>query len=108
MVVDDASADRTVEIAVGMGAQVVSHAFAGFGPQKNFALSLATGDWVLSIDADEWVSKTLAQEILAPIAKGDADAYEMPRLSRFLGRPMGHSGWNPDYWLRWLRAAQAH
>jgi len=108
IVVDSGSTDRTVEIAGGMGARVVSHAFAGFGPQKNFALSLATGDWVLSIDADEWVSEALAQEIRAAIAKGDAQAYEMPRLSRFLGRPMRHSGWYPDYVLRLFRRGRAY
>jgi glycosyltransferase involved in cell wall biosynthesis len=108
IVVDGGSSDRTVEIAAGMGARVVSHAFAGFGPQKNVALSLATGDWVLSIDADEQVSEALAQEILAAIAQGDADAYEMPRLSRFLGRPMRHSGWYPDHVLRLFRRGRAH
>ena len=108
IVVDCGSSDGTVDIARGKGTRVAHHDFSGFGPQKNYALSLATGDWVLSIDADEWVSKTLAQEILAAIAKGDADAYEMPRLSRFLGRPMRHSGWYPDYVLRLFRRGKAH
>ena len=35
----------------------------GFGPQKNRAVDLATGDWVLSIDADELVTPELAREI---------------------------------------------
>jgi glycosyltransferase involved in cell wall biosynthesis len=108
IVVDGGSTDRTVEIAAGMGARVVSHPFAGFGSQKNFALSLATGDWVLSIDADEWVSKALAQEILAAIATAKVDGFEMPRLSRFLGRPMRHSGWHPDYVLRLFRRGRAY
>jgi glycosyltransferase involved in cell wall biosynthesis len=108
IVVDDGSSDCTVETANAKGARVVSHAFDGFGPQKNFALSLAAGDWVLSIDADERVSPALARAINAAICNGDADAYEMPRLSRFLGRVMRHSGWYPDYVLRLFRKGRAH
>jgi glycosyltransferase involved in cell wall biosynthesis len=107
IVVDSGSTDRTVELAQAKGARVVSHAFEGFGAQKNHALSLAVGDWILSIDADERVSSALATAIIAAIAKGGVDAYEMPRLSRFLGRAMHHSGWYPDYVLRLFRRGSA-
>jgi glycosyltransferase involved in cell wall biosynthesis len=103
IVVDSGSTDDTVAIAKGCGAQVVTHEWGGFGVQKNFALSLARGDWVLSIDADERVPPQLAFEITAAIASGAAEGYEMPRRSTFLGRPMLHSGWSPDYVLRLFR-----
>jgi hypothetical protein len=62
----------------------------------------------LSVDADERVSTRLAHAIKTAVARGDADAYEMPRLSRFLGRAMRHSGWYPDYVLRLFRNGKAH
>ncbi|MBZ0147322.1 MAG: glycosyltransferase family 2 protein [Pseudorhodoplanes sp.] len=107
IVVDSGSSDDTVKIAEGKGARVVHHDFEGFGAQKNFALSLAQGDWILSLDADERVSKELADEIKAAISQPRADAYEMPRLSSFCGRPMRHSGWFPDYVLRLFRRGKA-
>ena len=91
IVVDGGSTDETVDIARAKGARVEHHDWAGFGPQKNYALSLATGDWVLSIDADETVSPALAAEIERAIATPAADAYEFPRLSMFCGRAMYHS-----------------
>lgn len=103
IVVDSSSEDGTSAIATEKGAQVASHPWQGFGAQKNFALSLATGDWVLSVDADERVSPDLAAAIMAAIAQDSADAYEFPRLSSFCGRPMRHSGWYPDYVLRLFR-----
>ena len=106
-VIDSESTDRTVEIAAQKGARVVTHDWQGFGPQKNFALSLAQGEWVLSIDADERVSPALAREIVRAIAEGRADGYEIPRLSRFAGRAMRHSGWFPDYVLRLFRRGKA-
>src|SRR4029077_11953655 len=55
VVVDSGSTDRTVALARELGAKVtVTADWPGFGPQKNRALDLATGDWVLSLDADEW------------------------------------------------------
>ena len=105
--VDGGSRDGTVAIAEGKGARVVSRAFSGFGVQKNFALSLAQGDWVLSLDADERVSPALRAEVERAISEGKADGYEMPRLSSFCGRPMRHSGWYPDYVLRLFRRGKA-
>jgi glycosyltransferase involved in cell wall biosynthesis len=107
IVVDSGSTDGTVQLAERKGARVASHAWHGFGAQKNFALSLATGDWILAIDADERVTPALQSEIQTAIARPDADGYEMPRLSTFCGRTMHHSGWYPDYVLRLLRRGRA-
>jgi glycosyltransferase involved in cell wall biosynthesis len=107
IVVDSGSDDATVEIALAAGATVVTHPWAGFGAQKNFALSQARGDWVLSLDADERVSAPLAVEILSTIRAASSNGYEIARLSTFLGRPMRHSGWFPDYVLRLFRREKA-
>jgi glycosyltransferase involved in cell wall biosynthesis len=107
IVVDGGSRDDTVAISQGKGARVVSHPFSDFGSQKNFALSLAQGDWVLSVDADERVSPALATELARAMQEGKADGYEMPRLSSFCGRPMRHSGWYPDHVLRLFRRGKA-
>jgi glycosyltransferase involved in cell wall biosynthesis len=108
IVVDGGSEDGTASLAQARGAAVtVAKEWHGFGHQKNAALSLATGDWVLSIDADERVSAALAAAIRQAIASDDADGYEMPRLSSFCGRPMRHSGWYPDYVLRLFRRGRA-
>ena len=107
IVVDGDSDDGTPEIARAKGARVATAAWQGFGAQKNFALSLAGGDWVLSIDADERVSEALAQAIADAIGRQGVDGYEMPRRSSFLGREMRHSGWSPDYVLRLFRRDRA-
>jgi glycosyltransferase involved in cell wall biosynthesis len=103
IVVDGGSTDETVAIAEKHGAIVYHHAWTDFATQKNIALSHATGDWVLSLDADERVSPALAAEIVKAIEDGKADGFEMPRLSFYCGRWMHHSGWYPDYVLRLFR-----
>ncbi|MBV8839827.1 MAG: glycosyltransferase family 2 protein [Alphaproteobacteria bacterium] len=103
IVVDSGSNDGTLLIAREKGARVSAHSWKGYGAQKNFALSLAQGEWVLSIDADERVTPELAQAIQAAIASGAADGYEIPRQSTFCGRIMRHSGWFPDRVLRLFR-----
>lgn len=107
VVVDGSNDDGTAAIAAGRGARVIEHKFEGFGAQKNFALSQAAGDWVFSIDADERVTPVLAAEIARAIGETKADAYEVPRLSSFCGRPMRHSGWYPDYVLRLFKRGSA-
>lgn len=107
VVVDGGSTDGTAEIAADNGARVIERAFDGFGAQKNFALAQASGDWVLSIDADERVTLALAAEVAQAMREAKADGYEMPRLSSFCGREMRHSGWYPDYVLRLFRRGKA-
>jgi glycosyltransferase involved in cell wall biosynthesis len=109
IVVDAGSSDDTVAICRELGAQV--HAapdWPGFGPQKNRALDRATGDWVLSLDADERVTPELRREIEALLRSSpDAAAYDIPRLSSYCGRFMRHSGWYPDYVTRLFRRGSA-
>jgi len=106
IVVDSGSDDDTVEIARSRGAQVTFHEWLGFGPQKNFALTLVQGDWVLWLDADERITPELAEAIKSTIAKNDADGYRISRQSTFCGRTMRHSGWFPDYVLRLFRRSK--
>ncbi|HMU75971.1 MAG TPA: glycosyltransferase family 2 protein, partial [Elusimicrobiota bacterium] len=70
VLVDSHSTDRTRDIARAHGARVVERDFAGFGPQKQFALEQATGDWVLNIDADERLTPALAEDIRRALASG--------------------------------------
>lgn len=105
VVVDSGSTDGTREIAESMGARVVkTEDWPGFGVQKNRALDLARGRWVLSIDADERVSEALAARIQAAIgSEASVDGYELSRISRFCGQWMRHGDWNPDRVLRLFR-----
>ncbi len=104
IVVDGGSSDKTIEIAKSFGAKVeVKTQWQGFGAQKSIALSLASGDWVLSIDADEVVSPELKLEILQAIDQDRINGFFINRLSNFLGHWMRHGGWHPDYILRLAR-----
>ncbi|MBY4895634.1 glycosyltransferase family 2 protein [Cupriavidus sp. AU9028] len=108
IIVDSGSTDGTQDLARALGAQVVETAdWPGFGPQKNRALAHADTDWVLSIDADERVTPELREQIVAAMQSGSADAYRMPRLSRFCGRFIRHAGWYPDYVVRLFRRGKA-
>lgn len=108
VVVDSGSRDRTREICRELGAKVVEHDWPGPGPQRNRAIDLATGDWVLALDADEWVTPALRDEILARLpAAGDTVAFRIPRSSSYCGRIMRHGGWWPDYVSRLFRRGKA-
>jgi glycosyltransferase involved in cell wall biosynthesis len=99
VIVDTASSDGTIAIAQEFGAIIAQPAdWPGFGPQKNRALDLATGDWVLSLDADERLTPELRAEIAGVLEKpGNSTCFAIPRLSWYCGRFIRHSGWNPDY-----------
>lgn len=105
LVVDSESTDRTREIAESLGAKVIINKWPGFANQKQFATDAAGNDWIFSLDADERVSDGLKTEILQIRDRADAppaDGYKIPRLSFYMGRAIRHSGWYPDWQLRFF------
>lgn len=101
VIVDSGSTDGTLDVARRLGAKVISTAdWPGFGPQKNRALREASCDWILSIDADERVTSDLRQALEQAIASNEDAAFETPRLTHFLGKPVRHCGWYPDFGTR--------
>ena len=109
IVLDSNSDDGTAAIARGLKARVETAAeWRGFGPQKNRALDLATGDWVLSLDADEWITPELRAEVGRTLAEpGNHAAFKIPRRSSYCGRFMRHSGWWPDHVTRLFKRGAA-
>ncbi len=108
IVVDAFSQDRTAEIARQFTDKVFQNRWPGFVQQKNFALSKATYDWVLALDADEVVSEQLKRSILELLSTEPPFAgYFIPRRTFYLGRWINHCGWYPDYKLRLFRKGKA-
>jgi glycosyltransferase involved in cell wall biosynthesis len=108
IVIDSMSQDKTVEIAGEYTDKVYQRAWSGFVVGKNFALSKATCEWVLSLDADEEIPEELRDEIQKEIQKEHAkEGYSMPRLSFYQGRWIKHSGFYPDRQLRLFRRNKA-
>lgn len=109
VVVDSGSTDRTVEIALEFGATVIERPWPGFAAQKNFAIAQCTGEWILTLDADEEVSPELQQQMRLMIAsRPTADAFYLKRRNLFLGRWMKHGGFYPDAKLRLFRRMAAN
>jgi len=107
LVVDSGSTDDTLEICRRHGARVESREWLGFGRQKQLAVSLATHDWVLCLDADERVSDELAGGIRKAFADARYHAWRMARRNRFLGRWLAHGEGYPDLSLRLFHRAHA-
>lgn len=108
VVVDAGSSDDTVSICREFTPHVFVQAdWLGFGVQKNRALDRATGDWVLSLDADERVTSELRAQLEGAMAEQRYDGFCVPRLSQFCGKFIRHSGWYPDYVLRLFRRGKA-
>jgi glycosyltransferase involved in cell wall biosynthesis len=103
IVVDTGSADRTPEMAEGLGAKLYRTEWKGFGRAKQLGVEKATGEWVLSVDADEEITDVLASEIREAVTVDSFAGYFIPRRTNFLGRWIRHSRWYPDYVLRLFR-----
>jgi len=126
IVVDSGSTDRTVEIAKSFGAKVFVEEWKGYAAQKNSAIDKATGDWILSLDADEEVDSELIEELTGhghdalpagsgsrewcltmgrgstdpELLKGQPVGFLIRRKNHFLGRWIKHGGFWPDLKLR--------
>ena len=101
VVVDSHSTDDTVAIARQYTPHVVVRDWNGYIDQKNHAASLASHDWILSLDADERVTPELAQDVQSRMAGTPREsAFRIPRVTWHLGRWVRTTDWYPDYQLR--------
>lgn len=100
LVVDSFSTDATRELAAGLGARVLTHAFEGHRQQKAWAIEQARNEYVLSLDADEALSGKLADSVRKALENWTHDGYYMNRMSRIGGRWIRHGGWYPDRKMR--------
>jgi glycosyltransferase involved in cell wall biosynthesis len=109
VVVDACSHDKTVQIAREFTDRVIVRPWAGFTAQKNFAAEQSTGEWILSLDADEEAAPELRPEIMAVVAgSGACHGYAVRRQNMFLGRFIRHGGLYPDWQMRLFRRGQGH
>jgi glycosyltransferase involved in cell wall biosynthesis len=106
ILVDSGSSDKTMEIAAQRGARVVHQDWLGYAAQKNFAIGLASGDWILSLDADEIMTPALVQEIKTVLddpSSTEYDGFQIPRLLYIGDTAVRHGGFYPDAQLRLIR-----
>lgn len=108
VVVDSESTDRTVAIAQQAGCRIISQAFLGYVAQKNLAVRQASHQWVLCLDADEWLRPGAATRIREALATRTPDiaGYTLKRHTYYLGDWVNHGGWWPEYKIRLFDRAQ--
>jgi len=104
IVVDSFSTDSTEQICRKYNVKFVQREFTGFMDQKNYAVSLASHEYILSLDADEALSEELQKSLLKVKNNIRFEGYRVNRLSNYCGKWMRHSAWYPDPQLRLFRA----
>jgi glycosyltransferase involved in cell wall biosynthesis len=100
VVVDSFSTDNTKAICLSKGAKFFENKFDGFTAQKNFAIAQATHDFILALDADEYLSTELKESVQKVKSNWKADGYSMNRLNSYAGKWVKSCGWYPDTKIR--------
>lgn len=108
VVLDSFSKDKTKEICLNLGVQFFEHAFDGHIQQKNRAISYASNEHILSLDADEALDETLVKSILSVKNNFEFDGYYMNRLTNYCGNWVKHCNWYPDKKLRLWDSSKGH
>ena len=102
VVLDSGSHDATLQIAGRHGARIAAQPFAGYGPQKQAAIDLASGEWILLLDADEHLADAGRAAIERELAAPRADGYRLPRQEWLFWR-WPHAGTRANWQLRLFR-----
>lgn len=107
--IDNTSSDSTVRIAKRYTDKIfIRENNPMLNVNKNFGFTKATGDWILSLDADEQLTEELSSEIKQILSNpqnptSDINGYYIPRKNIIFGKWIRHTGWYPDYQLRLFR-----
>jgi len=102
VVIDSKESGNVAGVAKKFGAKIFYREFDNYSSQKNYAIGKAKGDWILSLDADEVVSKDLAKELQKLTNDLSYNGYLIPRKNIIFGKEIIGGGWYPDYQLRFF------
>lgn len=100
IIVDAFSEDQTLAIVKNYTDKIFIREWQGYGNAKNYAIEQASGNWILSVDADERITEVLREEIVTMIKTDAFCAYRLPRLTYFCGKPLRFGGCYPDWQTR--------
>ena len=100
IIFDSGSTDATLSLCQHYTSRLFQTDWPGFGEQKNRALNEATGDWVFSIDSDEWMSDALREKIIAMIQNPTHLVFQMPRCNQYCGQWMRYGDVGRDKVIR--------
>ena len=96
VVVLDRCTDATPDIARRYTSVLVEGAWDLEGPRRNAGIQACSGDWILEVDADEWVTEALADEIRRTIAATPWDWHEIP-VDNYIGKRLVRWGWGASF-----------
>lgn len=100
IVLDSFSTDKTEEICLSKGVRFEKREWKGYSNAKNYLNSLATHEYIFSVDADEAPDETLQHSILHQKKQGFQNIHSVNRLTNYCGHWIKHSGWYPDIKIR--------
>jgi len=110
-IVDSFSTDKTLEIAKKYGCKIFQHKFENQAQQFNWSLDniKIKNDWVLRLDADEYLTEELKKEIdeVLPRAQPSITGFYIKRKVYFMGRWIKHGAYYPIWFLRLFRKGKA-
>lgn len=104
IIVDMHSTDNSVEVAKSFNAKIFPYRYCKVvEPARNFGISKSSGKWVLILDPDEYINKTLRKELLKITKRSDIDYVKIPRKNIIFGKWLRHCNCWPDYLIRFFK-----
>ncbi len=107
IVVDSGSTDKTLDIAKSFNARIYHRDWSNYGDQIDYAIKLATKEWILVIDADEELSNELKESIKEEISNPKADCYMLNRRVYYMGKFLNYT-WYPEWRIRLFKRGKAY
>lgn len=110
IILDSGSNDSTIKIAEGFGAKIFYRQFDNYANQRNYALKelSITTEWILFLDADEYLTEELKKEISETLVSTDFDGFYLKRRFYFWGKWIKHGGYYPIWILRLFKKDKGH
>ncbi len=104
IIIDNASTAKSLALAKKYTDKIFPHKFSNYvEPIRNFGISKANGHWILILDPDEIIPKTLATKLIEIADSDQAEFVRLPRKNIVFNQWLKYSRWWPDYNIRFFK-----